>query len=94
MPWQLPLKLAMLLLTNSFLMRGDFALKVLNCLSQYATSDTLAIILNGPYTPWCQFHCFIGEFQVGAFKPNFVVLLEWFVFHFFCHSILGGLQSF
>jgi hypothetical protein len=38
----------------------------------------------------CQFHCFIWEFQVGAFKLDFVILIEWIIFRFFCHSVLGG----
>jgi hypothetical protein len=43
---------------------------------------------------WCKFHGFVWEFQVGAFKPDFVIFFEWFVFCFLYHSILGGLQGF
>jgi hypothetical protein len=42
---------------------------------------------------WCQFHSFVREFQVSALKPDFVVLLEWFIPCFFCHSVLSCLQG-
>ena len=43
---------------------------------------------------WCKLHDFVWEFQVGAFKPDFIVLFEWFVLCLFCHPVLGCLQGF
>jgi hypothetical protein len=43
---------------------------------------------------WHQFHGFVGKFQMGAFKPDFVVFFERLIPCFFCHSILGCLQGF
>jgi hypothetical protein len=45
-------------------------------------------------SPWCQLHCSVWEFQMGALKPNFVVFFERLILCFFCHSVLGCLQGF
>jgi hypothetical protein len=44
-----------------------------------------------PVSSWCQFHCFVWKFQVGAFEPDLVAFFKWLVLCFFCHSVLGCL---